>query len=102
MPAPAAARRSLRCHSRLTQPATRGRIVVPGQKERFVTTGATPTDKSQELDERTLRAWKTYCDSIQSLTGEVYEHAEHESWLVLQEELRRVERSRPQLTPLDG
>lgn len=63
-----------------------------------MTTGATPTDNLQELDERTWRAWKTYSDTIQSLTGEDYERAELESWGVLQKELRRLERNRPGLT----
>lgn len=64
-----------------------------------MTTSATPTDKLQELDEGTWRAWKNYSDSIQSLTGEAYERAELESWSILQNELRRLERNRPQLTP---
>ncbi len=64
-----------------------------------MTTSATPTDKLHELDEGTWRAWKNYCDSLQSLTGEAYERAELESWSILQNELRRLERDRPQLTP---
>jgi hypothetical protein len=63
-----------------------------------VTTSATPTDKLQELDEGTRRAWKTYYDTIQSLTGEAYERAEPESWSVLQNELRRLEGNRRRLT----
>jgi len=63
-----------------------------------VTTIATPADKLQELDEGTRRAWKAYYDSIQSLTGEAYEHAEVTSWSVLQDELRRLERNRRLLT----
>ena len=58
---------------------------------------ATPTDKQHELDERTWRAWKAYFEATQSLTGEAYERAELESWNILQTELRRLERGRPQL-----
>ena len=63
-----------------------------------MTTSATPRDKLHELDEGTWRAWRNYCDSTQSLTGEAYERAELESWNILQSELRRLERDRPQLT----
>lgn len=59
-----------------------------------MTTIATPTDKLRELDEDTRRAWKSYYDSIRSLTGETYERAELESWSVLQDELRLLERNR--------
>lgn len=62
-----------------------------------MTGSATPTDKQQELDQRTWRAWKAYFEATQSLTGEAYERVERESWSVLQNELRRLEGSRPEL-----
>ena len=67
-----------------------------------MTTSATPTEQLQELDEGTRRAWKTYCDTLQSLTGDAYEQAELESWRVLQHELRRLEGSRRRLTRASG
>jgi len=54
------------------------------------------------LDEGTRRAWKAYCDTLQSLTGEAYERAELESWRVLQHELRRLEGNRRRLTRASG
>lgn len=66
-----------------------------------MTTSAT-TESLQELDEGARRAWKTYCDTLQSLTGEAYERAELESWQVLQHELRRLEHNRRRLTRPSG
>jgi hypothetical protein len=63
-----------------------------------VTRSATPTDKLRELDEGTRRAWKAYWESIQSLTGDAYERAEVRSWIVLQDELRRLESNRRVVT----
>jgi hypothetical protein len=67
-----------------------------------VTTRATTTDKLHELDEGTRRAWKTYYDTLQSLTGEAYERAELECWSALQHELRRLEGNRRRLTRASG
>jgi hypothetical protein len=55
------------------------------------------TDKLQELDQDTRRAWKTYSERLRELTGEEYELAERESWAELQSELRRLERRRRSL-----
>jgi hypothetical protein len=58
---------------------------------------ASNTDKLQELDQDTRRAWKTYRERLRELTGEEYELAERESWAELQSELRRLERRRRSL-----
>ena len=57
-----------------------------------------PDDKLRELDEDTRRAWNAYSECLRALTGEAYERAEHESWMTLQTELRRLERRRRVLT----
>jgi len=51
-------------------------------------------DKLRELDEDVRRAWRDYYEQIQGLTGEDYEQVETESWDVLQEELRELQRQR--------
>jgi uncharacterized protein YecT (DUF1311 family) len=63
-----------------------------------VSTIAYRTDKLRELDDDERRAWTTYRDRIRELTGEEYELAEHESWEVLQRELRGLERRRRSLS----
>ena len=55
---------------------------------------AADDDKLRELDADTRRAWGDYSDRVRDLTGEEYEHAEHESWEQLQRELRLLERRR--------
>jgi hypothetical protein len=59
-----------------------------------VTTIARDTARLQELDEDARRAWNAYRDRTQFLSGEAYELAERESWTILQNELRRLERRR--------
>lgn len=54
--------------------------------------------KLRELDEGTRRAWDEYSARLRELSGEEYEHAEHESWAELQSELQRIERRRLTLT----
>jgi hypothetical protein len=49
---------------------------------------------ARELDADTQRAWSAYSERLRGLTGEAYEHAEPESWVKLQGELRRVDRRR--------
>jgi hypothetical protein len=59
-----------------------------------VTTIAPDPNKLRELDEDTARAWQAYLERLAPLDGEAYERTEHESWTVLQNELRRLERRR--------
>ena len=62
-----------------------------------MTTIAYRTDKLRELEDDERRAWTSYCEAIRKLTGDEYEHAEHESWEELQGELLRLERRRRSL-----
>ena len=55
---------------------------------------APDAEKLRELDEDERHAWKDYHRQLQDLTGKEYEEAEPESWELLQEELRHVERQR--------
>jgi hypothetical protein len=55
---------------------------------------APDAEKLHELDEDERHAWKDYHRQLQGLTGKEYEQAEPESWELLQEELRHVERQR--------
>ena len=59
-----------------------------------VTTIAPDTIRLRELDEDTRRAWNAYRDRTLYLSGEAYDLAERESWTILQNELRRLERRR--------
>ena len=59
---------------------------------------APDTERLKELEEDRARAWQTYRERLRELTGEDYERAERESWKVLQNELRRLERRRSLLT----
>lgn len=59
-----------------------------------MTTIATDSQKVRELDEDTRRAWQAYHDRTHQLNGEAYDYAELESWAILQNELRRLERRR--------
>lgn len=59
-----------------------------------VTTYVSDDIKLRELDAETRRAWNAYRDRTQWLRGEAYELAERESWTILQNELRRLERRR--------
>ena len=54
--------------------------------------------KLRELDAGTRRAWEAYSERLHGLKGEEYEHAEQESWVELQSELRRLARRRQLLT----
>jgi len=54
--------------------------------------------KLRELNERTLRAWTTYRESLRDLVGRDYEEAEHRSWERLQRKLRELEDQRVELT----
>lgn len=55
--------------------------------------------KLRELEEDTRKAWNEYRERIEALTGDEYVEAETESWTVLQNELRRLERRRRLLSP---
>jgi hypothetical protein len=59
-----------------------------------MTTVAPDTDKLKALEEDRARAWRAYQERLAELTGEAYELAERDSWKVLQNELRRLERRR--------
>jgi hypothetical protein len=65
-----------------------------------VSTTACSAEKLQELEDRERQAWSDYSDRIRELTGDEYEHAEHESWERLQGELRSLERRRSSLEKL--
>jgi hypothetical protein len=67
-----------------------------------VSTIAYMTDKLRELDEDERRAWSTYRDTLHELTGEDYELMEHQSWELLQRELRSLERRRRSLSESPG
>jgi hypothetical protein len=62
-----------------------------------VTSTAERNDGLRELDADTRRAWDDYAEPLRELTGDEYEHAEHDSWERLQEELRGLERRRASL-----
>ncbi len=55
---------------------------------------APDAEKLRELDEDERHAWKDYYRQLHELTGHEYEAAEPESWELLQEELRHVQRQR--------
>jgi hypothetical protein len=63
-----------------------------------VTTIAVDSEKLRELDSDTKRAWQGYRDRTHELKGEAYDYAELESWAILQNELRRLERRRRQMS----
>lgn len=63
-----------------------------------MTITAPDPNKLRELEEDTRQAWRAYRDRTSALTGEEYERAESESWTILQNELRRLERRRRLLT----
>jgi hypothetical protein len=67
-------------------------------KENGVTTIAVDPKKLRELDSDTKRAWQAYRDRTHQLKGEAYDYAELESWAILQNELRRLERRRRQIS----
>lgn len=62
-----------------------------------MTTIAYRTDKLNQIEDDERRAWSSYREALRELTGEEYEHAEHESWEQLQGELRLLERRRRSL-----
>jgi hypothetical protein len=53
--------------------------------------------KLGELDERTLRAWTSYRESLRDLSGRDYEEAEHRSWERLQRKLKQLQDERASL-----
>lgn len=55
-------------------------------------------EKLRELDAGKRRAWLTYSERLQGLSGAEYESVEQESWTVLQRELRRLQRTRDLLS----
>lgn len=59
-----------------------------------MSTTAYMTDKLNQLDDDERQAWSSYREALRELTGEEYEHAEDESWQLLQRKLRSVERRR--------
>jgi hypothetical protein len=67
-----------------------------------VSTTAFSAEKLKELEEHERRAWSDYHDRTRELSGDEYEHAEHESWERLQRELRTLERRRTSLAKLPG
>ena len=54
--------------------------------------------KLRELDAGTRRAWESYREHLRGLTGEEYERTEEDSWVELQNELRRLARRRQLIT----
>jgi hypothetical protein len=68
-------------------------MAATGNRTPVATFTSDPT-KLRELDADTRRAWNAYRDRTQWLRGEAYELAERESWTILQNELRRLERRR--------
>ena len=55
-------------------------------------------EKLRELDAGTQRAWMMYSARLRDLRGDEYERVEQESWVELQNELRRLARRRQLLT----
>ena len=51
----------------------------------------------RDLDERTVRAWSAYQESLRDLAGAEYDEAETRCWERLQRKLREVERQRAEL-----
>jgi len=62
-----------------------------------VTAIAQHAEKLRELDAGTCRAWELYRDRLRGLGGEEYERAGPQSWALLQQELRRLDRRRNSL-----
>jgi hypothetical protein len=54
--------------------------------------------KLDELDERTLRAWTSYRDSLRDLSGRDYDDAEGRSWDRLQRKLKQLDDERAALS----
>jgi hypothetical protein len=63
-----------------------------------MTATAPDMERLLELDADTRHAWSTYSDRLRELTGDEYERVESESWMELQNELKRLEREREELT----
>jgi hypothetical protein len=61
-------------------------------------TSIAPLHTLRELEEDTRQAWLLYSERLRELSGEEYERVESESWDELQNELRRVDERREQLT----
>jgi hypothetical protein len=53
--------------------------------------------KLKELEERTVRAWVAYRDSLRDLDGHDYDDAEHRSWERLQRELSELAAQRAEV-----
>ena len=63
-----------------------------------MTATAPDTDRLRELEADTRQAWSAYSDRLRELSGDEYERVESECWTELQNELRRLEREREELT----
>lgn len=61
-------------------------------------TSIAPEDTLRELDEDTRHAWAHYSERLRELSGNEYERVESESWDELQDELRRLDERREQLS----
>jgi hypothetical protein len=61
-------------------------------------TSIAPLHTLRELEEDTRQAWLNYSERLRELSGQEYERVESESWEELQNELRRVDERREQLT----
>ncbi len=61
-------------------------------------TSIAPLHTLHELDEDTRQAWLHYSERLRELSGEEYERVESESWEELQNELRRLDERREQLS----
>ena len=53
--------------------------------------------RSNELEERTRRAWAAYRESLRDLSGQAYDEAEDRSWARLQRKLKELEDERAAL-----
>jgi len=56
----------------------------------------------RELDERTVRAWSAYHESLRDLDGQEYNEAESRCWDRLQRKLREVDRQRAEVMDHSG
>jgi hypothetical protein len=61
-------------------------------------TSIAPQHTLRELEQDTRQAWLHYSERLRELSGKEYERVESESWEELQNELRRVDERRDQLT----
>jgi hypothetical protein len=61
-------------------------------------TSIAPLHTLRELEEDTRQAWLHYSERLRELSGAEYERVESESWDELQNQLRRVDERREQLS----